>query len=165
MDKLMQIIDCKIKQLDYNITYEVDQDDAHIFQIISKNAVICITVIYITENVIIYKEKEKELPVFSINWVKTTNKYGGKGFATMLLIYSICYLKQKYPDIQYAKLDDVTDNSNCRQHNLYNRIGFVFQKKPKMNPNDSEKLCIEGPEKQLLIDKRFIRLALRALKL
>jgi hypothetical protein len=165
MNSLMQTIECKIKDMDYNITYEIDQDNAHIFQILSKNTVICIAVIYITESIIIQKEKEIDMQVFSINWIKTTNKYKCQGFATMLLIYSICYLKRKYPDIQYAKLDDVTDNSTCRQHNLYNRIGFVFQKKPKMDPNDSEKLLIEGPEKQLFVDKRFVNLALRALNM
>jgi hypothetical protein len=36
MDKLMQIIECKIKDINYNITYEIDQDNAHIFQIMSK---------------------------------------------------------------------------------------------------------------------------------
>lgn len=166
MDKLMQIIGCKLKELNCVISYEVDPDNAHIFQIMSKDAVICVAVIYITEHIIIEKKgKETELPTFSISWIKTTNKFGGKGYATMLLIYSICYLKQEYSHIQYAKLDDVSDNSTCRQHNLYNKIGFVFQEKPTMDPNDSEKLHPRGPEKQLLINKQFTRLALHALKL
>lgn len=165
MNDLLNITTSLIINKGCKVTYEVDQDKAHIFQIVTSDVVICVLVIYITENIIIYKNKEVELPVFNVNWIKTTNKFGGQGFATMLLIYGICYLKCQYQEIKYAKLDDASDNSNSMQHNLYNKIGFEFQEKPTIDPSNKDKLCIKSPEKQLLINSRFKKLALKALKL
>lgn len=165
MNDLLNICKHKITKMDYKISYEIDQDSAHIFRLMSSNAVICVLVIYITESTIIQKKQEVELGVFNVNWIKTTNIFKGQGFATMLLIYGICYLKSHYPDINYAKLDDVSDNSDSMQQNLYNKIGFVFQEKPTIDPSNKDKLCIKGPEKQLLINNRFKKLALKELKL
>jgi hypothetical protein len=156
--QIINIIDSKIKSKDLNITHDIYPNNTNIFQIISENNIsICTVDTNITEKVIIDKETEKEtlMPVFNINWVFTDDIYKANGFATMLLIYSICYLKYEYKDIQYVLLYDVTSRNTSRA-NLYNKIGF-------------ERIYIEGLEqvviKQLLINKRFIRLALDALKI
>ena len=157
--EIINIIKSKIESKDLIIKHDINyQKNTYIFQIISENNIsICTVDTNITEKVIIDKETKKEtlMPVFNINWVYTDDIYKANGFATMLLIYSICCLKCKYTDIQYVLLYDVTSRNTSRA-NLYNKIGF-------------ERIYIEGLEqvviKQLLINKRFIRLALDALKI
>ena len=107
-------------------------------------------------NIRIRQEEIDMSHLISISSVSTNENYRGQGLALLVLIYGICYLKNQSPDINYAILDDDSDNSTMIKGNIYNSIGFEFVAQPELDPINSNKLVPLGPEKQLMIDGTFI---------
>ena len=75
------------------------------------------------------------------------------------MIYSICYLKLQFPNINYVTLDDDSDRSCKIEKNIYNSLGFSFRDLTEMDMERPKRLKISGPEKQLLLDNNFIQRA------
>ena len=69
-------------------------------------------------------EKTKVPYTFHIHEVNTEEPYRGKGYATLLLIYGMSYVKTKWPSIEIFTLDDETSRNNNTQDNIYNKLGF-----------------------------------------
>ena len=65
------------------------------------------------------------------------------------------YLKQRFTNINYVKLDDDSDKSLHMKQNVYNKLGFVFQPPIELDMF-KDILIISGPEKQLQLDNNFI---------
>ena len=91
--------------------------------------------------------------VFNITWLITLPKYQGQKLALLILIYSICYLKTKHVNTKYVTLDDDSDNNLQIKNNIYNKIGFV--QRDHLSLISKNRLKIDGPEKQLLLDENF----------
>lgn len=122
-----------------------------------------ITIYKSTGNIIIGKTRTRQeledQNTFHITWITTENEYRGKGLALLLLIYSICYLKLSFPDVSYVTLDDDSDRSDKLEPNLYGSLGFVSQGQTEIDMTKRKRLILSGPEKQLLLNEDFIRLA------
>ena len=110
-----------------------------------------------------YKNQLEDVPLFHINWMSTDPKYTGQNLASLIIIYSICYLKQRFANINYVKLDDDSDKSLHMKQNVYNKLGFVFQPPIELDMF-KDILIISGPEKQLQLDNNFINNANNRLK-
>jgi GNAT superfamily N-acetyltransferase len=93
------------------------------------------------------------LPAFSISFLDTEEEYQGKGYASLLLIYALCYLKLRFPHVNYSVLDDDSDRSTFKEGNIYNSLGYFFQDPPDdTNEDNPNEFIIKGPEKQLDLD-------------
>ena len=116
-----------------------------------------------TGTVVVGKTRTKKAiedhDTINIGWLSTEPAYKGKGLALLLLIYSICYLKQQLPDIDYVTLDDDSDRNDKIEKNIYDTLGFVFKGDIQIDVSSTKKLTLSGPEKQLLLDGEFIRIA------
>ena len=94
------------------------------------------------------------LPAFSISFLDTEEEYKGKGYASLLLIYALCYLKLRFPHVNYSVLDDDSDRSTFKEGNIYNSLGYFFQDPPDdTNEDNPNEFIIKGPEKQLDLAK------------
>jgi ribosomal protein S18 acetylase RimI-like enzyme len=105
------------------------------------------------------KKEIEDHDTIDIAWLSTEPAYKGQGLALLLLIYSICYLKQQLPDIDYVTLDDDSDRSDKIEKNIYDSLGFAFRDNVQIDVSSTKKLNLSGPEKQLLLDGEFIRRA------
>ena len=105
------------------------------------------------------KKEIEDHDTIDIAWLSTEPAYKGQGLALLLLIYSICYLKQQLPDINYVTLDDDSDRNDVIDKNIYDTLGFVFRDDIHIDISSTKKLGLSGPEKQLLLDGEFIRRA------
>jgi GNAT superfamily N-acetyltransferase len=92
------------------------------------------------------------LPAFSISVLDTDEGYQGKGYASLLLIYALCYLKLNNPDVNYSILDDDSGRSESLIGNIYNSLGYVFQGNIALDITNSKKIILSGPERQLMLD-------------
>jgi ribosomal protein S18 acetylase RimI-like enzyme len=114
-----------------------------------------------TGTIVIGKTRTKKAiedhDTIDIAWLSTEPAYKGQGLALLLLIYSICYLKQQLPDINYVTLDDDSDRSDKMEKNIYDSLGFAFRDNVQIDISSTKKLNLSGPEKQLLLDGHFIR--------
>jgi hypothetical protein len=91
--------------------------------------------------------------------VSTNPKYRGQNLSSLIIIYGICNLKQKFPEINYVTLDDDSDRSSYIEKNLYTSLGFTFRDTIEMDMERPKRLKMSGPEKQLLLDDNFIEKA------
>ena len=105
------------------------------------------------------KNQLEDVPLFHINWVSTNPKYTGQNLASLIIIYGICNLKQKFPEINYVTLDDDSARSNSIEKNVYTSLGFTFRDTIEMDMERPKRLKMSGPEKQLLLDDNFIEKA------
>jgi hypothetical protein len=144
-----------VLQMEYN-------NGIYNFNIYDNNNVICnLQISNTVGNILVgktrsrYQNKMEDHNIFKISWVYTQPNYRGNKLALLLIIYSICYLKIQYPNINYVTLDDDSDNSIYIK-NIYNSVGFNFQEPIEMDLLKSNRLQISGPEKQLLIDNVFL---------
>ena len=144
-----------VLQMEYN-------NGIYNFNIYDNNNVICnLQITNTVGNILVgktrsrYQNKMEDHNIFKISWVYTQPNYRGNKLALLLIIYSICYLKIQYPNINYVTLDDDSDNSIYIK-NIYNSVGFNFQEPIEMDLLKSNRLKISGPEKQLLIDNVFL---------
>ena len=105
------------------------------------------------------KNQLEDVPLFHINWVSTNPKYTGQNLASLIIIYGICNLKQKFPEINYVTLDDDSARSPYIEKNVYASLGFTFRDTIEMDMERPKRLKMSGPEKQLLLDDNFIEKA------
>jgi len=106
-----------------------------------------------------YQNQSEDHDILHIKWVCTEKDYRGQNLALLIMIYSICYLKQQFPNINYVTLDDDSDRSCKIEKNIYNSLGFSFRDPIEMDMERPNRLKISGPEKQLLLDNIFIERA------
>lgn len=67
------------------------------------------------------------LETFHIELVDTPHEaYRRNGYATLLLIYGICYLKILLTDIKIFTLNDESDRNAHIAGNIYHNLGFVY---------------------------------------
>ena len=139
-------------------------DETYVFSIYDNETRACyIQIGKSTGTIVIGKTRRKQAledqDNFIISWISTEPPYKGQGLALLLLIYSICYLKQQFPDINYVTLDDDSDRSDKMEKNIYDSLGFAFRDDVQIDISSKKKLNLSGPEKQLLLDGEFIRRA------
>ena len=89
-----------------------------------------------------------ETDVININWLEVHDSYKGKKIGTLLLIYSMVYVMNEHPEIQYATLDDDTDRSNNIK-NIY--AGLLFAHNDHTEIIDTKHTLLKGPEKTAFI--------------
>ena len=143
----------------YSIHTRYDEvEGAYFFEIKHGDIVASYIQIYDDSSGIITKRRLKVQidELISVSSLSTHEDYRGQGLAILLISYGICYLKNQSPDINYAILDDDSNNSTMIKGNIYNQFGFKFRETPKKDPTDSNKVVPWGPEKQLSLDKTFI---------
>ena len=159
LDKVQRIITAKGYRLEMNIN-----DESYVFSIYDNETRACyIQIGKSTGTIVIGKTRRKQeledYDTINIAWLSTEQPYQGQGLALLLIIYSICYLKQQLPDINYVTLDDDSDRSYKMEKNIYDSLGFVFRDDIQMDISNTKKLNLSGPEKQLLLNDEFIRQA------
>lgn len=146
----------------YRLQTEQDDNGTYIFNIYDNEIQISNLQISNSTGTIIQgitRESNKnqlEVPLFHINWVSTNPKYTGKNLASLIIIYGICNLKQKFPEINYVTLDDDSARSPYIEKNVYTSLGFTFRDTIEMDMERPKRLKMSGPEKQLLLDDNFI---------
>jgi hypothetical protein len=150
----------------YRLQMEQDDNGTYIFNIYDNEIPISNLQISNTTGTIIQgitresnKNQLEDVPLFHINWVSTNPKYTGKNLASLIIIYGICNLKQKFPEINYVTLDDDSDRSRNIEKNVYTSLGFTFRDTIEMDMERPKRLKMSGPEKQLLLDDNFIEKA------
>jgi hypothetical protein len=157
--KLLERVESIISKKGYKIESE-QIEGGYIFNIKDNDIIASnITIYKSTGTITVGKTRQsQELPidVFHITWIATENEYRGQGLALLLLIYSICYLKGSFPDVNYVTLDDDSDRSALLIKNVYDSLGFGFQGLIELDMSKNRGLIIPGPEKQLLLDEKFI---------
>lgn len=104
--------------------------------------------------------KPVDVDVINVSWLNTDKKYTGGKLGMLILIYALCDLKVGNPNIEYATLDDDSDQSTSITRNMYTKIGFSFRDGVSIGNNALE---ISGPEKQLKLNNEFIRRVTRLL--
>jgi hypothetical protein len=105
---------------------------------------------------------ETSIPTIYIGWLSITDKYQKRGLSKLLLIYGICYLKLKNPDIEYSNLEDASDNAVKNKPNIYSMFGFTHIKSGIIT--DTGEPYFEGPERVVKLDQEFIDRCWRALR-
>jgi hypothetical protein len=106
------------------------------------------------------RQKEiEDFPIFNISALNTEPAYTGQGFAVLILIYSICYLKQLFPEIDFVTLEDASDRRISIQRNIYDSLGFYYREPIRIDIGISKTIHNSSPDKQLLLDNEFVRRA------
>ena len=139
-------------------------DETYVFSIYDNETRACyIQIGQSTGTIVIGKTRTKkeieDHDTIDIAWLSTEPAYKGQGLALLLLIYSICYLKQQLPDINYVTLDDDSNRNDKIDKNIYDSLGFAFRDEIQMDISKTKQLKLSGPEKQLLLSDEFIRQA------
>ena len=149
----------------YRLQTEQDDNGTYIFNIYDNEIQISNLQISNSTGTIIQgitRESNKnqlEVPLFHINWVSTNPKYTGKNLASLIIIYGICNLKQKFPEINYVTLDDDSARSNSIEKNVYTSLGFTFRDTIEMDMERPKRLKMSVQEKQFLLYDNFIEKA------
>jgi len=169
MDKYQDLcsrVDTIITNKRYRLQTEQDDNGTYIFNIYDNEIPITNLQISNTTGTIIQgitresnKNQLEDVPLFHINWVSTDPKYSGQNLASLIIIYGICNLKQKFPEINYVTLDDDSARSSYIEKNVYTSLGFTFRDTIEMDMERPKRLKMSGPEKQLLLDDNFIEKA------
>ena len=139
-------------------------DETYVFSIYDNETRACyIQIGKSTGTIVIGKTRRKQeledYDTINIAWLSTEQPYQGQGLALLLIIYSICYLKQQLPDINYVTLDDDSNRNDKIDKNIYDSLGFAFRDEIQMDISKTKQLKLSGPEKQLLLSDEFIRQA------
>lgn len=158
-------VDNKIKEKGYHLQMEVI-NGTYVFNIYNNETSIANLEIVNSIGTILagktrsqYQNQLEDHDILHIKWVSTEKDYRGQNLALLIMIYSICYLKLQFPNINYVTLDDDSDRSCKIEKNIYNSLGFSFRDLTEMDMERPKRLKISGPEKQLLLDNNFIQLA------
>ena len=93
-------------------------------------------------------EQELEDWIIYVNWLHVNPVYKRKKYGTLILIYAICKVVELYPHIEYATLDDVSDNAD-KVKNIYHSLLFGLDESTKLN--DHKRIELNGPEKTAYI--------------
>lgn len=162
-DNILKKINAIVEDNGYSIHSRYDEEGgAFMFEIKHGDIVTSYIQMYndSSRTIKIGQEEIEMSPLISISSLSTMADYRGKGLALLLISYGICYLKklsiEQSSDIEYAILDDDSDNNTMIKGNIYNQFGFVYRDTPITDPLDSNKVMPVGPEKQLLINRNFI---------
>ena len=154
LDKIQLII----RRKDFNIQLEESEGGIFNFYVatIEGERIATIETLVTSGNVVFGKTRDTELGehthVFKIRWLATNHKYQGSGLAILLLTYALCYLKNRYPNINYGILDDDSDRSGNLIGNIYTSLGYEFQGNIALDIANPKKLILSGPERQLKLD-------------
>jgi len=157
LDRIERIIESKRFRLLLPDGSEPDPETFR-FAIITnrKEKVAIITTHVSTGDIVLGKTRDtdirEETPVFSVTWLGTNEGYQGGGFGILLLIYALCYLKQRNPDTNYSILDDDSARNESLIDNIYTSLGYVFQGTIALNISKRKKIILSGPERQLMLD-------------
>ena len=108
-------------------------------------------------------EEEEQIPCFAISSIYTCTHCRNQHFALLILLYGISFLKMRFPQVNYAKLDEVSSRSTWIKRNIFHLVGFIPQGEVSLHPTKSNELILSGPEKQLCINSDFIHTALNLL--
>jgi len=162
MDDIFQITLDKIERIIHRkgFNLQVDELEGGIFNFYVINSeeerIATIETIVSSGNIVFGKTRDTELGehrhVFKIGWLTTNHKYQGSGLAILLLTYALCYLKNRYPNINYGILDDDSDRSGNLIGNIYTSLGYEFQGNIALDTANPKKLILSGPERQLKLD-------------
>lgn len=93
-----------------------------------------------------------DLSILSLN---VEPLYRRRGIATWLLLYTICSVVNKYPTLQYAVVDDMSDEGHRVGPNLYELVGFYYVDPPteQFIKNGIVYWRIHGPERILDVEE------------
>jgi hypothetical protein len=97
--------------------------------------------------------------VFHIELVETPfEHHRGNGWATLLLIYAMSYLKilQPYTYIKFFTLNDESSRNTYIEENIYNRLGFVFMYEQSMDPYKTGRVESTDTTKLLNFNKESV---------
>jgi hypothetical protein len=97
---------------------------------------------------------------FHIEEVETAKPNRGKGLATLLMIYGMCFVKTHNPAISFFTLYDCSGQKTDMTSNIYTILGFEFQSRISIDASDSSKIRFTCPEKpfelkQLALDDKL----------
>ena len=109
-----------------------------------------------------------EADTFYIQLVETNPDplYRHKGWATLLLMYTISYLQKLYPQVKIFTLKDESPQNTNIKDSIYNNLGFIpmhieamsMTEKNKTEPTDTKKILDFGKESIFYwIKKRCLR--------
>jgi len=159
LDKVQTIVTLMGYRIEMKLT-----DETYVFSIYDNETKACyIQLGKSTGTIVIGKTRNKQeledYDTIDIGWLSTDPDYQGQGLALLLIIYSICYLKQQLPYINYVTLDDDSNRSNIIEKNIYDTLGFAFRDNIRMDISHTKKLDLTSPTKQLLFSSEFIRRA------
>jgi len=101
----------------------------------------------------------EDYPIFNISALNTNPAYTGQGFALLILIYGICYLKLLFPEIDFVTLEDSSERRISIQPNIYDSLGFSYREPIRIEIGIPNTIHNSSPDKQLLLDNEFIRRA------
>jgi hypothetical protein len=160
LDRIKRIIESKRFRLAVNYIPEGTEPDPETFRFAittpRKEVVAIIRTHLSTGDIILGQTRgadiQQETPVFTIGWLGTNKEYQGLGLGILLLIYALCYLKQRNPDINYSILDDDSDRSENLIDNIYTSLGYVFQDTIALDISKPNKIILSGPDRQLMLD-------------
>jgi len=123
-------ISAKIYSLGFKLTLNII-DNNHLFYIRdNSNTIISSTNISLSEDsftitIVGHPREVEDVPVFSVIAVDThAPEHRGRGYALLLLIFSLSYLKIVNPEYKYSILDDATPTGTQMKGNIYTNLGY-----------------------------------------
>lgn len=69
----------------------------------------------------------EEVPTIHIIHLSTESSYRNRGFAFLLFFYFMEIMRLQNPTIQFAKLDNMSDNAGFIKGDIYSKFGFTSQ--------------------------------------
>lgn len=108
-------------------------DNNHLFFIKDlSNQNICSTNISLSEHsfpitVVGHLRELNDEPAFYVVALDTDENYRGRGYASLLLIFGLSYLKIVYPEYKFSLLDDDTDKSSQIEGDIYTNLGYQIR--------------------------------------
>ena len=160
MEDIIKQIKDILSPAGYYITTTKDEPykDAYTFKILTKDDImVSKLVIHIRPDEIktssTRNAEEKGMDIFYIQTVFTTPAFQGRGFATILISYGLCTLKESFSNIDYAVLDDHTGRAKNIK-GLYGKFGFSTQYPTELVSNKTIKINDSG--QQVKLDHFFV---------
>ena len=181
-DEFMMESEQIIRSKGFDILVEEVPDDRHLAIRIMKDgeSVATLSIIKMDDTGIYDKSKtgaqtrhqvdimyDTDNEVFAIPWIGVSEEYRGRNLGILLLIYGICFMKHRFNNVMYVKLDDDSGNASSIESNMYNRIGFGYSKHTSLDIGAStqrmkrNKLSPHGPEKQLILHDSDVKKRIR----
>jgi ribosomal protein S18 acetylase RimI-like enzyme len=151
---LLDRVQTIVTSMGYHIEMRLT-DATYVFTIYDNETIACyIQIGQSTGTIVVGKTRTKkeieDHDTIDIAWLSTEPSYKGKGLALLLLIYSICYLKQQLPDIDYVTLDDDSDRNDKIEKNIYDTLGFVFKGDIQIDVSSTKKTNLIWSRKTII---------------
>jgi hypothetical protein len=153
-------------QMEFKLTLQII-DNYHFFCIKDhSNTIICSTGISLSDDtffitVVGHAREVEDVPVFSVISLDTHKDYLRRGYASLILIFGLSYLKIIYPQYRYSILDDDTPMSSNIKGDVYTNLGYGvrgdvlvqldIRKKNKIIPGNLDHSGVP-PERILYLD-------------